>query len=251
MLGSRSFLYALFDRQTLGIGATGVTEGYSADLQRSTQLLGGFGWDNFEQGRFGPLSGEGLRTFGGRIWNWVPLEIGSALDSWAMGGELRLAAHLHRRLLLGADVQAQWLQPDGGGPGTGQASAQASAGIPMPIPPFSIPVTRQRGWTFVDPILRIGHETTAEPVTTGTEQLTSFRGVRQLGWTPDSRLDLRPIHPWKASSSAKVLQVATVGLDWKVLTLSNALSLWSVGVEIPSFDSDFGSRLRWRASISL
>jgi hypothetical protein len=251
MLSSTAFLYALFDRQTLGIGATGVTQGYSEDLQRTTQILGGFGWENFEQSRFGPLSGEGLRAFGGRVWNWVPAEIGSALDAWALGGDLSLATHVHRRLLLGAEAQVQWLQPDGGGPGTGQASAQVSAGIPLPIPAFGISLTRQRGWTFVDPILRVGHEATAQPISTGTEQLASFQGIQRLGWAPSSRFDLRPLNPWKASSSAKVLQVATVELDWKVLTLSNALSLWSVGVDIPSFDSDFGSQLRWRASISL
>jgi hypothetical protein len=252
MLSSRSFLYALFDRQALGIGATGVTQGYSADLQRSTQVLAGFGWENFEQGRFGPLSGEGLRTFGGRVWNWVPAEIGTVSDAWAVGGDLSLATHLHRRLLLGAQAQAQWLKPDGGGAATGAATAQVSAGIPLPIPSFGVPLTRHRGWTFVDPILQLGHQASAEPMSMGTEQLTSFRGIQHAdGAVGPSIHDLRPIPSWKASPNVKVLQVATVELDWKVLTLSNALSLWSVGVDIPSFDSDFGSRLRWRASITL
>jgi len=127
-----------------------------------------------------------------------------------------------------------------------------SAGLPIPIPAFSIPLTSHRRWTFVDPILRVGNTTTALPASSSLDGLvaTPHLDPQQQGGATFAAAPLQ-VQPWRAGQDTKLLQTATVELDWNVVGLGNGLGTWSAGVDIPSWDGDFARRLRWRASISL
>jgi len=251
-LDTRTSAYLLWSWTSLGVGATGITSdattSASLDLLDQQQVLAGLQWQSFEPGRHGPLSGAGIQVSGGWITETV---VGGASASAMAGlGEIRLATNLHRRLLLGMDATGQVLDLESGP--RGQGAVDVSAGLPIPIPAFSIPLTSHRRWTFVDPILRVGNTTTALPASSSLDGLvaTPHLDPQQQGGATFAAAPLQ-VQPWRAGQDTKLLQTATVELDWNVVGLGNGLGTWSAGVDIPSWDGDFARRLRWRASISL
>lgn len=252
MLRGHSYLFGVVDRQTLGVGVRRVTGEYSLDLQKSTQVLLGWGGDWSEPGRWGTLSGIGLGISGGRLWNQVPEEIGTLPDAWAMQARTVLNTNIHRRILLELDVQAVLLRPDGADP-IASSTVGAMVGVPLPIPAFGMPLSRNRGWTFVDPILRIGHAATFERESSGLDGFHRMDLARRVSsrWRGGSFDGIRLFDPLRASDEVRFLQVGDAELAWKVVNLANVATLWSVGAELPSFDSDLWRRIRWRASISL
>lgn len=251
MLSSRSYVYALVDWQKLGIGVRGLTGDASLDLQKTTQLIVGWARQDFEPGRFGSLRGHGISLMGGRLWNSVHEEIGYMPDAWVMQGRVDLAANVQRRLLFGAGVSGTWLAPDRD-EGRGMANSDLSVGIPLPIPAFGIPLTRHWRWTFVDPIVRFGQYASFEPASTGIDEYRVRRVVRaNAGRSRVLPVPMAGAPTYRASDELWIQQVSSAQLDWKVITLSNLRTTWSVGLDLPSLDSDIWSRAKWRASISL
>lgn len=251
MLSSRSYAYALLDMQKLGIGVRGLTGDISLDLQKTTQLVFGWGRQDFEPGRFGPLSGNGVSFLAGRLWNAVLEEIGFMPDAWVAQGQLSLAANVRRRLLLGAGVSGTWMAPDRD-EGRAMANTDLSVGIPLPIPAFGVPLTRHWRWTFVDPIVRFGQFASFEPASMGIDE---YR-VRRVEPANFGRVGFRPrpvagLPTYRATDELEIHQVASAQLDWKVITLSNLRTTWSIGVDLPSLDANIWSQAKWRASISL
>lgn len=251
MLSSRSYLFGMFERQNLGVGVRRLTGDYSIDLQTTTQALVGWGWSWSEPGRFGTLSGAGLGVAGGRLWNKVPVAAGTMPDIWAYQGQASLNAHFRRRVLLELDLQAVLFEPDRG-EASATSTAMASVGIPLPIPSFGIPLTRHRGWTFVDPILRLGHAADFVPASNG---LDNFRpnlrsGAGDTRWS-GVRRGIRRIDPLRVSGDVEMLQASDAELSWKVLVLANVATRWSVGASFPAYGADLWKSTMWRASISL
>ena len=246
-IGDRSSIQVGWSWLTQGVGLRKVTDGGSVVLAIAKVLDVGWVWQDLEPGRHGILSGSAVALQAGRVWNdaTVLLEESSA---WLLGGQVYQAGHLGRRVLLDAQAVGQWVVPEFGG-GTGRFDFDASAAIPLGRGSLSVPVTRHRGWTFVDPLLRIGPSLSLVPASLEVEQ--SIRPVAQ------AHRGFQPAGPSLARAALlvdddlRLLPSLGVQLTWKTLTLANRATRWSFGVSIPPVEDRPWSDTRWTASLSL
>jgi len=246
-LASKLWGFAYFDQTRLGIGVRRVSGNQSLDLLTTTQIGFGASWRNQQPGRHGVLSGSGASVLVAHVATRTPQAVSAESEAWATQASLEWATHLHRRLFVQCRGMGSWLVPDGMD-GQGTAQLGLSLGVPIPFAGLEIPLTRQRRWTFVDPLVRVGHQLDAAPASTG---LDDFRLLDRSSFARTITKAPRPLAPFRAGSDLRVLQTSDLEVSWKVLTLSNSASLWTIGVSFPSLEDDAWEKARWSASISL
>lgn len=248
-----------YDHEDLALGAHGIEEGMDGLLRSTDRWLCASSWRDFESGRHGILSGMELALVGGRAWNWISDRNWIVPDSWLVEAHARLANHLSRRILFGAQLTGTLMDPDGH-ESKALGRIEATAGIPLGIAPMRIPLTSRRGWTVADPMLRVGHLTDVRPMSLAEQNdLRPASKIHRL--QGGARLDrIRPPLDFARPSLVKgstrgpdvdVSQVADVELAWKTVTLWDFLAKWSIGTTIPVSAATGWSDLAWRVSLSL
>ena len=59
------------------------------------------------------------------------------------------------------------------------------------------------------------------------------------------------VRTYRATDDIRISQQSSIQLDWKVITLSNMRTTWTIGLDLLSFGADVWSNAKWRAAFSL